>query len=89
MQTNLVAANMLRDLLESDEALGPTVRVTLERVSALLDGRSLFVEVGRDRRADELKRRVADGLRSASESELTELAQALGVRSEVVRGALK
>lgn len=87
MQTNLVAANMLRDLLESDEALGPTVRVTLERVSALLDGRGLFV--GRDRRADELKRRVADGLRSASESELTELAQALGVRSEVVKGALK
>ena len=89
MQTNLVAANMLRELLESDEALGPTVRVTLERVSALLDGCGLYVEVGRDRRADELKRRVADGLRSASESELAELAQALGVRSEVVRGALK
>ena len=87
MQTNLVAANMLRELLESDEALGPTVRVTLERVSALLDGRGLFVE--RDRRADALKRRMADGLRSASESELTELARALGVRSEVVKGALK
>ena len=89
MQTNVIAANMLRQLLESDEALGPTVRVTLERVSALLDGRGLFVEAGRDRRADELKRRVADGLRSASNGELTELAQALGVRSEVVRTALK
>lgn len=89
MQTNLVAANMLRELMDSDEALGPTARVTLERVSALLDGRGLFVELGRDRRADELKRRVADGLRSASDGELTELAQALGVRSEVVRAALK
>ena len=89
MQTNVIAANMLHQLLESDEALGPTVRVTLERVSALLDGRSLYVEAGLDRRANAIKKRMADGLRTASDSELTELAQALGVGSGQVRAALK
>jgi hypothetical protein len=79
---------MLRQLLESDEALGPTVRVTLERVSALLDGRSLYVEAGLDRRANEMKKRVADGLRAASDSELAELAGALGLEAKAVRRAL-
>lgn len=88
MQTNVIAANMLRQLLESDEALGPTVRVTLERVSALLDGRSLYVEAGLDRRANEMKKRVADGLRAASDSELAELAGALGLEAKAVRRAL-
>ena len=88
MQTNVIAANMLRQLLESDEALGPTVRVTLERVSALLDGRSLYVEAGLDRRANEMKKRMADGLRAASASELAELAGALGLEAKAVRRAL-
>ena len=88
MQTNVIAANMLRQLMESDEALGPTVRVTLERVSALLDGRSLYVEAGLDRRANEMKKRVADGLRAASDSELAELAGALGLEAKAVRRAL-
>jgi len=88
VQTNVIAANMLRQLLESDEALGPTVRVTLERVSALLDGRSLYVEAGLDRRANEMKKRVADGLRAASDSELAELAGALGLEAKAVRRAL-
>lgn len=88
MQTNVIAANMLRQLLESDEALGPTVRVTLERVSALLDGRSLYVEAGLDRRANEMKKRMADGLRAASDSELAELAGALGLEAKAVRRAL-
>jgi hypothetical protein len=79
---------MLRQLLESDEALGPTVRVTLERVSALLDGRSLYVEAGLDRRANEMKKRMADGLRAASDSELAELAGALGLEAKAVRRAL-
>lgn len=88
MQTNVIAANMLRQLLESDEALGPTVRVTLERVSALLDGRSLYVEAGLDRRANEMKKRMADGLRAASDSELAELAGALGLEAKAVRRTL-
>ena len=88
MQTNVIAANMLRQLLESDEALGPTVRVTLERVSALLDGRSLYVEAGLDRRANEMKKRMAVGLRAASDSELAELAGALGLEAKAVRRTL-
>jgi hypothetical protein len=53
-----------------------------------LDGRSLYVEAGLDRRANEMKKRMADGLRAASDSELAELAGALGLEAKAVRRAL-
>lgn len=89
MQKSLVAANMLRELLESDEALGPTVRVSLERVAAVLEDRGLFYEDPEARRRDAAKRRIAAGLRSATSEELAELAAALGVRKGAVQRLLQ
>jgi hypothetical protein len=85
MTSARLAANMLRELLESDEALGPSVRVSLERVAAVLEDRGLFYEDPEGRRRDAAKRRVAAGLRSASADELADLAKALGVKPAFVK----
>ena len=82
---NSVAMNMLADLLDSDEQIGPTVRVTLERVLTVMRGQPAFVPNDPDqRRSDMAKRRVADGLRAASADELAELAKALRVNPEAM-----
>ena len=78
MNTQIIAANLLVDLLESDEAMGPTVRVRLERVLHVLRGQAIELERPEDRRTNEIKRRLRDGLRSASAEELCDLARGLG-----------
>lgn len=78
MNTQIIAANLLVELLESDEAMGPTVRVRLERVLHVLQGQAIELERPEDRRTNEIKRRLRDGLRSASAEELGDLARSLG-----------
>ena len=78
MDTQIIAANLLVELLESDEAMGPAVRVRLERVLHVLRGQAIELERPEDRRTNEIKRRLRDGLRSASAEELGDLARGLG-----------
>ena len=44
MLTQTIAANMLIELLESDEAIGPSVRVRLERALHVLRGQAVEPE---------------------------------------------
>lgn len=89
MDTNRTAANMLLELLDSDEEMGPTLRVRLERALSVLRGQALpHEERPEDRRANSIKRRIKDGLRAASGEELAELSGALRLAPDQMRRVL-
>ena len=85
MDTQEFAAKMLADLLDSDEAIGPSVRVRLERALHVLRGRAFTPEPTEDRRSNEIKKRVRDGLKSATADELAAMALGLRVSPAVLR----
>lgn len=89
MNTQNIAANMLIELLDSDEAIGPTVRVRLERTLHVLRGQAIEPERPEDRRANEIKKRLREGLRSASADELAALTKGLGVTPDALRRAME
>lgn len=89
MNTNKTAANMLLELLDSDEEMGPTLRVRLERTLSVLRGQALpHEERPEDRRANSIKRRIKDGLRAASGEELAELSGALRLAPDQMQQVL-
>lgn len=88
MHTQTIAANMLIELLESDEAIGPSVRVRLERALHVLRGQAIEPERPEDRRPNEIKRRLRDGLRSATAADLAEL-RGVGVSADALRQAME
>lgn len=85
MHTQDIAAKMLADLLDSDEAIGPSVRVRLERALHVLRGQAFAPEPTEDRRSNEIKTRVRDGLKSATADELAAMTVGLGVSPAVLR----
>jgi hypothetical protein len=88
MHTQTIAANMLIELLDSDEAIGPAVRVRLERTLHVLRGQAVEPERPEDRRSNEIKRRLRDGLRSATAEDLAEL-RGVGVSAAALRQAME